>query len=434
MPRSALLSGGTGLFPVLMDVLGLTPFFPPMVSGAAEYFGDVAVGLMQAGHRVDVVTSQGTGGTAVSGGVVVQSVRSRIRGASSLRMAVAAVAAHRRRNFDVVVAGAAYPNGVVAGLVARLIRRPLVVIAYGEDVSIADRSRLARVCLAHVWRAADKVIAISSFTRDHILRQGGSATSCHLVPPGIADVDVDVSGCAPGQRFRQRHGLTGPVLLTVARLDKRKGHDVVLDAVAQLANELPDLEYVIVGSGDPTVLRASARALGIDGRLTILDHLDQQQLAEAYAGSDVFVMVSRTGDQGEVEGFGIVYLEAAARGLVCIAGNEGGAPDAVVDGVTGFCVDPLDATAVADAIRTLVNNPQLSRTMGVEGRRRVGEQYTRNRMQAATTEIIVTAAAGLADDADPHRSLGCTEDPSGRDLVRGTSERRATPSGSPGRQ
>jgi phosphatidylinositol alpha-1,6-mannosyltransferase len=375
---------------MVIDVVCLTPFFPPMVSGAADYLGDVAAGLTTDGHRVQVVTSQGTGGVTTRDGVLVRSVRARGRGFSSVRMVVAAVAAHRRSRFDVVVAGAAYPNGVVAALVASLIRRPLVVIAYGEDVSVARRSRFALLCLSRVWRTAHTVIAISSFTRDEILAQGALAATCHVVPPGIGPGPFDATGSAQRRAFRERHHLTGPVLLTVARLEERKGHDVVIGAIAELA-DLHALEYVVVGSGDQTTLRALARRYGIEQRLTILEHLDQQQLAEAYAGADVYVMMSRTATDGEVEGFGIVYLEAAASGLPCIAGDQGGAPDAVLHGVTGFCVDPEDIAAVARAVRLLVDRPDLAHTMGIAGRERVHAEFTRDQMQAQTTAHIVAA-------------------------------------------
>jgi len=325
-----------------VKIIVLTPFYPPVVSGAGRYLADMCEGLVAAGHKITVFMAQGEAGREVRNGVTVETVRSRVRGGTSVLMAVRAIRLHLRRRADLVISGTAYPGGVVGALVARLIRRPLVVIAYGEDVSVGQTSRLARWCLPFVFQTARRTVAISEFTKREVIARGGPADRCSVRPPGIDASPFLVTGMAQRDAFRERFGLRDRrVVLTVARLDERKGHDVVLGAIHQLIAEFPDLHYVVVGSGDPTRLRGMAADLGLEDRLTIVDYLSDEELPDAYAAADLFAMVSRPGPRGDVEGFGIVYLEAAASGLACVAGELGGCGDAVVHGVTGSdCAEP----------------------------------------------------------------------------------------------
>ena len=181
-------------------------------------------------------------------------------------------------------------------------------------------------------------------------------------------------------------------MLTMARLEERKGHDMVLAAVAALTAEFPDLHYLVIGTGDPGRLRDMAERLGVTHRLTIIEALDDTTLPSAFAAADVFVMVSRPGGQTEIEGFGIVYLEAAAAGLPCVAGDLGGCPDAVIDGVTGLCVDPHDVNAVAAGLRTIISSPQLAAQMGERGRHHVTANHQRGDLQQTVCALLVDVA------------------------------------------
>ena len=378
-----------------MHVVLLTPFYPPMVSGAAEYVADVAEGLVKAGHRVTVVMGQGEAGLRWHRGIRVDTVRSKIRGATSAMMAMRAVQIHLRDSVDLVVSGTAQPTGFVAATVAAAIRRPLVVVALGEDVSVGHTSRFARACLWMTFRRSRHVMAASDFTMREVLAFGGSLERCSIVHPGI-DVDrfLENRG-APRAETRRRLGLDGRhVVLTVARLEERKGHDIVLDAIHRVLFDHPDVHYLIVGYGDDKRLRDMADKWGINDRLTIVPHMSEDELTDAFAAADVFAMTSRPGPRGEVEGFGIVYLEAAATGLPCIAGSLGGCSDAVVDGVTGWCVDPLDPAAVAAALNSILDDSDKARRMGQSGRQRVCESFTKSALQCRIVEILENAADG----------------------------------------
>jgi phosphatidylinositol alpha-1,6-mannosyltransferase len=295
---------------------------------------------------------------------------------------------HREQPVDLVVAGVAYPMGVVAAAIASVARRPLVVVSHGEDVSGARTSRVQALLLRWVFRQAHHVIVNSNFTAGEVAEFGCLPKHCSVLPPSI-DADPFLAiGAADRMAARRRFGLPDRrVLLTVARLEERKGQDTVLKAMAMLP-EYRDLHYLVVGPGDPTALKALAERLRLEDRVTITGLVDAEELPNVYAAADIFVMPSRPGAHGDVEGFGMVYLEAAASGLPCIAGTAGGCEDAVIDGVTGWCIDPLDPSSVAEAIRSALQSPESAARRGEDGRRRVVEKYQRSQLQASATDVF----------------------------------------------
>ena len=377
-----------------MHVVVLTPFFPPMASGAGKYVANVAEGLTLTGHRVTVLMSQGAPGVSSYRGVRVETVRSKIRGMTSVMMAVRAMTIHRRDPVDLVVAGLAHPTGVVGLLAAMVIGRPSAVIACGEEVTVGRTSRVARWCLWLTFKRARAVIAISEFTRNEVIAMGGLPARCSVVAPGIDPEHFTVDRSRDRATVRERLGLEGcQIVLTVARLEDRKGHDVVLDAVRRLVADHPGVHYLIVGQGDATRLREMAARWQVSDRLTIISDVGDDELPQMYAAADIFAMTSRRGPEGEVDGFGIVYLEAAASALACIAGSLGGCRDAVADGVTGWCVDPTDPEAVAVALKSVLDDVDTSTRMGERGRERVLSSFTKARAGSLVVEMLEACAS-----------------------------------------
>jgi phosphatidylinositol alpha-1,6-mannosyltransferase len=181
----------------------------------------------------------------------------------------------------------------------------------------------------------------------------------------------------------------GPLLLSVARLVPRKGIDTALEAVARLAPSFPGLIYVIAGSGpDGERLERMAAILGIASRVRFLGDVQEGALPGLYAAADVFVLLAREcPEHDSVEGFGIVYCEAAAAGVPSVAADSGGVSDAVRDEETGILVPPNDPEAAARAIRHLIENRAVRRGMGRNGRRLVEEYYNWDRAAREVWDI-----------------------------------------------
>lgn len=238
----------------------------------------------------------------------------------------------------------------VAVAAARLQRAPLWLQLHGIE-SWQRPGPLRR-------RAAEQaalVTSISRYTRRRFLEWALVDPARVRVLPGTVDARF-----TPGPRpeaLAQRLGVGGKrVLLTVSRIDsgdRYKGHDTVIAALAQLAPRLPDLDYVIVGDGDDRGrLEQLARQLGVAGRVHFAGRVSDSELIDYYRLADVFVMPSAK------EGFGLVFLEAAATGLPVIGGDQDGSADALADGAFGTMVAPGNDQALAAAIEAALRSPR----------------------------------------------------------------------------
>ena len=241
--------------------------------------------------------------------------------------------------------------------IRRLLRIPVVQYVYAKE--IGARPALARFAL----RNADAVIAISRYTRDLALEVGASPDRIELIPPGVDLPDPHVLPL-PDRKSGP------PRLITVARLEDRyKGHDVLARALPLVRARVPDAEWVVVGDGPLRGhLQRLVEASGVSEAVRFVGAVSDAERDRLLQGADVFAMPSRLPARGLAgEGFGIVYLEANARGLPVIAGDVAGALDAVVDGETGLLVDADDHVALAEAISGLLLDRQRAVSLGEAG-------------------------------------------------------------------
>ncbi len=185
------------------------------------------------------------------------------------------------------------------------------------------------------------------------------------------------------------------MLLTIARLIDRKGQDIVIRALPRVLREVPDLVYVVAGKGDyRTALEALAGELGVASHVLFTGFVADEEVPDVYAAANAYVMLSREGEEvGDIEGFGITYLEAAAAGLPVIAGDSGGTADAVENKVTGVLVDPVNVPAVEEAILGFLKNPGRARAMGEAGRSRVEREFS---LSTRAAKLIRVAQAAVS--------------------------------------
>ncbi|MDX2257892.1 MAG: glycosyltransferase family 4 protein [Hyphomicrobiaceae bacterium] len=311
--------------------------------GIARYNRDLIAALAGAEHAADIVVLPRIGDSAGSqiGERVTQLAARRGR----LAYARAAWQASRRHGpFDVVFCGHLYMVPLAA-VIARRLGVPLWLQVHGIEAWAAP-GRLVR------WAAdrASLVTSVSRATRARMLSWSGLDDWRIKVLPNTFDAAFSAVAREPHRKKAVgRLDLTGrDVILTVARLsagERYKGHDRVIAALPRVIARCPAATYVIVGDGDDrSRLEALAGEAGVADRVCFAGQVGVDELSDFYRAADVFVMPS-TG-----EGFGIVYLEAAAAGLPVIAGNCDGSVDALADGVLGTLVDPLDTAAIGDAI------------------------------------------------------------------------------------
>jgi phosphatidylinositol alpha-1,6-mannosyltransferase len=284
--------------------------------------------------------------------------------------------AAERVGADLVVLDPAFP----LSLVGPRLGMPYAVILHGAEVAIPGRLPLSRSLLAHVVRHASLVVSAGGYPAAEARRavRGRNMPPVVEVPPG-----VDLERFTPldsGERARARVDLglpaAGPLVVSVSRLVPRKGMDVLVDASVILAERYPDLTVAVAGRGrDAERLAGHVAETGAPVRL--LGGVSDEDLPRLVGAADVFAMLCRNRWLGlEQEGFGIVFVEAAAAGVVQVAGASGGAGEAVEDGVTGVVVRrPAEASDVARAIAGLLADPDRRSVMGAAARRRAEASF-----------------------------------------------------------
>lgn len=277
----------------------------------------------------------------------------------------------------------------------RRVGLPYVVWTHGNEISRILSAPERHDYALRVLAQAARVVAISRFTAGLVERCGVSADRIEVVYPAC-DVDVFLPRPVPPNLQTKLLGgrAGGRVLLTIGNLVARKGHDMVIKALPEVRRTVPDVTYLIVGDGPYRgELERLAVELGVRDHVVFAGRADDAELASIYALADVFIMASRERrEENDVEGFGLVYLEAAACGKPVIGGRSGGVPEAIQEGVTGLLVDPEDPMDIARAITRTLSEPGLSAALGAAGAARVRREFTwsqfADRMQRVLTTVV----------------------------------------------
>ncbi|HEX2073300.1 MAG TPA: glycosyltransferase family 4 protein [Geodermatophilus sp.] len=298
----------------------------------------------------------------------------------------------RRHGCDSAFFGAAAPLGLLAPALRAAGVRHLVGATHGHETGWVALPG-ARGLMRRIAGGLDVLTYISEYTRSRLAPALDGRTRLAQLSPGV-DVD-QFTPAVEGGAVRRRYGLgDAPVVVCVSRLVARKGQDVLVAGWPRVLARHPGARLLLVGGGpDEGRLRRAVAARGLQESVVLTGPVPPGQLPEHYAAGDVFAMPCRTRRGGlDVEGLGMVYLEAAACGLPVVAGTSGGAPEAVQDGVTGHVVaDPRSPQAVATAIAGLLDDPARARRMGAAGRAWVEQRWS--------WATIARTFAGLLDPA-----------------------------------
>lgn len=368
-----------------MRVVWLTNDLPPRTGGIQQFVGN----LLQRVHPSStvVVGPADEAGAAYDPAQPYRVVRAdgAVLPSRSIRRLVVEVA--RDHDAEVVCLGASWPLGELAPRLRSELGVPIVALSHGLEAGLA-RAGLG-VLVRRATRGLAALTTISDWAEEG-LRPHVRAVRVERVPPGV-DVDrfrPDVDGSA----FRRRFGipLDAPVVGCVSRLVARKGQDVLLEAWPRVRAAHPDAWLVLVGEGpaERTLRRQVART-GTDPHVVLTGPIAWDDLPAAYAALDVFAMPCRTRLAGtDVEGLGIVYLEAAASGVPAIAGRSGGAPEAVLDGRTGSIVDGRDRDALVAALDGWLDDAGARERAGEEGRRWAVERWSWDAIAARFASLL----------------------------------------------
>jgi phosphatidylinositol alpha-1,6-mannosyltransferase len=366
---------------VYKKILLVTNDFGPRTGGIETF----VIGLLEriSGHQVIVFTSQ-QGDTTAYDQQWLDKFRVRvIRDRSKIllptwRATRVAKEVVRTHDIDTVVFGAAAPLALMSTSLRKSGVKKIIALTHGHEVWWA-RVFPFNLAIKRIGRSVDHLTYLGEFTRQVISKAltDKSASEMVKIAPGI-----DTAHFIPrpdAMQKRRELGLNDKkVIISVGRLVHRKGQDKLIEAMPDILKNIPNAHLLLVGEGPyENHLNKLVNKLSLKDQVTFTGRITYENLPTYLSAADLFVMPSRSRFFGlEVEGLGIVYLEASACGIPVIAGNSGGAPDAVLEGVTGLCVDGTNVAAIASAVIEMCSDAERASTMGAAGRNWIVDQWS----------------------------------------------------------
>jgi phosphatidyl-myo-inositol dimannoside synthase len=375
-------------------VLLVTNDFPPRPGGIQSYLGEFVGRLAGAGpHSVLVYAPQWKGADAFDCSAEEAGYRV-VRHPGTLMLPGPAVDRRMRRligehGIDTVWFGAAAPLALLAPRARQAGATRVLASTHGHEVGWSMLP-VARSVVRRIGDGTDVVTFVSRYTRSRFASAFGPDARLEYLPPGV---DTDRFRPDPGARaeLRARYGLgERPTVLCLSRLVPRKGQDALIRALPSIRRRVDGAALVIVGSGPYLdALRKLAADRGVAEHVTFTGGVKAAELPAHHALADVFAMPCRTRGAGmDVEGLGIVFLEASATGVPVIAGLSGGAPETVRHNKTGLVVDGRSVDEVAEAVAELLADPERAAAMGAAGREWVTSQWRWDTLAARLGELL----------------------------------------------
>jgi phosphatidyl-myo-inositol dimannoside synthase len=373
-------------------VLLVTNDFPPRPGGIQAYLEALTTNLAEMGeHTLTVYAPRWKRAEQYDSSAPFEVVRH----PGTLMLPVPDVDARMREliaahDVDTVWFGAAAPLGLLARRARQAGADRVVASTHGHEVGWSMLP-VARSALRRIGEDSDVVTYISRYTRARFASAFGPRTALEHLPPGV-DAERFRPDASARAELRARYGLgERPVILCLSRLVPRKGQDMLIRALPTIRSQIDGAALVIVGGGPylPT-LRRLASSLDAADHVIFTEGVAPAELPAHHAMADVFAMPCRTRGAGlDVEGLGIVYLEASASSVPVVAGQSGGAPESVQEGRTGFVVDGRSIDQIADAVSRILKDPDLAARMGAAGRQWILERW-RWQTHAARLATLLT--------------------------------------------
>jgi phosphatidylinositol alpha-1,6-mannosyltransferase len=375
-------------------VLLVTNDFPPRPGGIQSYLGEFVGRLVDAGpHSVTVYAPHWKGAEAFDDSAAAAGYRV-VRHPGTLMLPGPAVDTRMRRligerGIDTVWFGAAAPLALLAPRARQAGATRVLASTHGHEVGWSMLP-VARSVLRRIGDCTDVVTFVSRYTRSRFASAFGPAARLEYLPPGV-DTERFRPDPAARAELRTRYGLgERPVVVCLSRLVPRKGQDVLIKALPSIRRHIDGAALVVVGGGPYLdALRKLARDCGVAEHVTFTGGVRADELPAHHALADVFAMPCRTRGAGmDVEGLGIVFLEASATGVPVVAGLSGGAPETVQHNKTGLVVDGRSVDEVAEAVTGLLADRDRAAAMGAAGRTWVTSQWRWDTLAARLGELL----------------------------------------------
>ncbi|OBK27571.1 alpha-(1-2)-phosphatidylinositol mannosyltransferase [Mycobacterium asiaticum] len=375
-------------------VLLVTNDFPPRRGGIQSYLSEFVSRLVDSGtHSVTVYAPKWKGADAFDHAASEAGYQV-VRHPTTLMLPVPTVDTRMRRlieenDIDTVWFGAAAPLALLAPRARQAGASRVLASTHGHEVGWSMLP-VARSVLRRIGDGTDVVTFVSRYTRSRFAPAFGSGAALEHLPPGV-DSERFRPDPAARAELRERYRLgERPTVVCLSRLVPRKGQDMLIKALPSIRRHVDGAALVIVGGGPYLeTLRKLARGCGVAEHVTFTGGVPGDELPAHHAMADVFAMPCRTRGAGlDVEGLGIVFLEASATGVPVVAGDSGGAPEAVQHNKTGLVIDGTSVDEVAEAVTELLSDPERAAAMGAAGREWVTTQWRWDALAARLENLL----------------------------------------------
>ena len=283
----------------------------------------------------------------------------------------------RLHHIELIQAGQVLPLGTLALWYFRKHKIPYIFYAHGMDITLPQRFIRKKTLLKNVIKNAHAIVANSEHTKRELVSMGATPEQVTVIYPCPNITATEPAQSVVDNISNNFHLAGKQLLLTVARLVERKGHDMVIKALPQIIKQVPNVSYVILGDGPYRKnLENLVAELKLGRYVQFVGARPQSEMSAWYELSDVFIMPARQLPNGDVEGFGIAYLEANLFAKPVIGGNSGGVPEAVADNISGLLVNPTDVDDIAKAAIKLLTDTSLAQRLGIQGMDRVHKDFS----------------------------------------------------------
>lgn len=375
-------------------ILILAGEFPPFAGGIANAAFNLANALAKKGVTVTVITPRYKGRhwefDKAQPYRIFRLPLMRLRFFRMLPMTPVLLALTAKERPKFVIAMRATREGIPAVVIKKLLGFPFFVFAHGLEFARFNPNSITWQVCQYVYEQAEAIMAISNSTKKLLLDRNISEAKIHTVNLGVSDQIFE-----PVEPLTKWNGqsLTGKqIILSVSRLIERKGIDKVIEAMPLVLKSCPNAIYIVVGDGPYRGrLEQLVHEKGVFDKVLFAGRVTD--IRPFYQTCDVFVLPTREGRKGDIEGLGLVYLEAAAFGKPVVASLTGGVSDAVVANETALIVDPLDPKDIADAIVKILTNKELAQKLGQAGRERVLQEFTYDKVVEKVLSLIKECAS-----------------------------------------
>lgn len=376
----------------MTNTLFITNDFPPRPGGIQTFVFEIASRFDS--NKVTVLASTWNGAADFDAKLPFPVVRAKTKILLPTRKTYnLAKQLIKEKNIEQVVFGASAPLGLLANKLRKLGVKNFVAFTHGHEVGWVKTPGTKQL-MRKIANDVDALTYLTNYTKNQIAK-GLTESQGNKLFQLLPAVDTELfnpKSIVAGRTLRKSIGLSDrPVIVSVSRLMARKGHDELIKALPIIQNKVPGAALVIVGDGSyRPKLEKLVRKLKLENDVYFAGKVAHADLPNWYAVGDVFAMPCRTRlADWDVEGLGIVYLEASATGLPVIAGTSGGAPEAVLPGKSGFVVNGKSTTEIASQLVALLSNPDLREQMGKYGRTWVEQDWTWDKSFNDLTELLI---------------------------------------------